>query len=102
MSSAENVSASEMINSHIPNFFESTAYGDAPPDQTEVISAVALMSDIYHYPQTVSKIIRYTQRPSRKCQNSAHTSTAVRLPGPSWSSRAFTSTYVSAVMPPIT
>ena len=32
---AENVSESEMRNSHIPNFFELTAYGDCPPSQTE-------------------------------------------------------------------
>ena len=28
-----------MMNSHIPNFFEFTAYGERPPDQTEVKAA---------------------------------------------------------------
>ena len=30
---AENVSESEMMNSHIPSFLELIANGDAPPDQ---------------------------------------------------------------------
>jgi hypothetical protein len=37
INSAENVRASEMMNNHIPNFFEFTAYGEPPPAQTDVI-----------------------------------------------------------------
>src|SRR5947209_12339680 len=47
-SMAENVSESEMMNSHIPNFFELTAYGDRPPSHNDVAAALC---DI-HYPQT--------------------------------------------------
>lgn len=35
-----------MMNSHIPNFFEFTAYGERPPDQTEVKVAAELTWDI--------------------------------------------------------
>jgi hypothetical protein len=50
ISSAENVSASEMMNNHIPNFFEFTAYGERPPDQTEVRVAAELPWDIDKLP----------------------------------------------------
>jgi hypothetical protein len=50
-SRAENVSESEMMNSHIPNFFELVAYGDCPPAQAEVAATLTWDDDI-HYPQT--------------------------------------------------
>ncbi len=40
-----------MMNSHIPNFFELTAYGDRPPAQTDCVAA-ALTCDDIPYPQT--------------------------------------------------
>src|SRR5450756_1897341 len=45
-SRAENVSASEMMNSHIPNFFELVRYGDRPPSQSEPVAAVVTWVDI--------------------------------------------------------
>ncbi len=50
MSIAENVRASEMIKSHIPNFFEFTAYGERPPAQTEVPATAELACDIDKLP----------------------------------------------------
>ena len=38
------------MNSHIPNFFELTAYGERPPDQAEVMVAAELLSDIDKLP----------------------------------------------------
>src|SRR5256885_16269344 len=51
---AENVSASEIMNSHIPNFFDPIAYGDPPPCQTESI-ATALASDMKSFPPKQKK-----------------------------------------------
>src|ERR1039457_4838235 len=45
-SRAENVSESEMMNSHIPNFFELLRYGDRPPSQSEPDAAVVEWGDI--------------------------------------------------------
>jgi hypothetical protein len=39
-----------MMNSHIPNFFEFTAYGERPPDQTELMVAAELPWDIDKLP----------------------------------------------------
>jgi len=39
-----------MMNSHIPNFFEFTAYGERPPDQTEVMVGAELIWDIDKLP----------------------------------------------------
>jgi hypothetical protein len=38
------------MNSHIPNFFELVAYGDAPPSQADAAAAVTW--DDIPYPQT--------------------------------------------------
>ena len=46
---AEKVSASEMMNSHIPNFFDPIEYGRVPPCQTES-TATASASDIRALP----------------------------------------------------
>src|SRR5579863_3677182 len=46
---AENVSASEIMNSHIPNFLEPIAYGDPPPCQTDSMGT-ASASDIRSLP----------------------------------------------------
>jgi hypothetical protein len=52
-SRAENVSASEMMNSHIPNFFELVRYGERPPSQREPVAAAVTWVDIPSlYPQT--------------------------------------------------
>ena len=48
---AENVSESEMMNSHIPNFFELVRYGEPPPSQSDVEATVLTWDDI-PYPQT--------------------------------------------------
>jgi hypothetical protein len=48
--SAEKVSESEMMNSHIPNFFEFVLYGEPPPAHKD--SGAALTWDDIHYPQT--------------------------------------------------
>ena len=45
-SRAENVSASEMMNSHIPNFFELVRYGEWPPSQREPVAAAVTWVDI--------------------------------------------------------
>ena len=50
-SSAEKVSASEMMNSHIPNFFELVRNGDRPPSQDRTVPAAVTWVDI-PYPQT--------------------------------------------------
>ena len=52
---AENVSASEMMNSHIPNFFELTANGDAPPLQFDSVMATFASGVKVVYPQTKNK-----------------------------------------------
>ena len=58
ISSAEKVSASEAMNSHIPNFFEFTAYGDPPPFQSESAVATFTSGVNFVYPQTKNKINR--------------------------------------------
>ena len=51
-SSAVNVSESEMMNNHIPNFLEFVEKGDRPPSHSEpALSAVVTWDDI-PYPQT--------------------------------------------------
>ena len=51
MSRAENVSESEMMNSHMPNFFELMAKGDAPPDHGDSTMPSNSVSLTLHLPR---------------------------------------------------
>src|SRR6202041_4115705 len=96
MSRAENVSESEIMNSHIPNFFELMANFDAPPDHGDSTMPSNSVSLTLHLPRERSRN-KKTHSPSIKCQYMETTSIAV----PRATFRvARNCTYSSARIPP--
>jgi len=95
-SSAENVSESETMKSHIPSFFELIAKGDAPPDHGVERMPSGSKWLTSHRPSSRSKNIN-THSPSMKCQYIAATVVAVL-----WVNRRMgnTATQKSASTPP--
>ena len=64
------------MNSHIPNFLELMAKGEAPPDQGDSTMPSNSVSLTFHRPRRRSKN-KKTQSPSMKCQYIETTSVAV-------------------------
>src|ERR1700733_12539613 len=75
-SRAENVSESEIMKNHTPNFFELIAKGDAPPDHGVDRRPSGSKWLTSHRPRSRSKKMN-THSPSMKCQYIAATVVAV-------------------------